>query len=91
MSGQAFKIFLLSSFAHTMNAFIGLLMWGLASPSLFGWRIIFAETTRLALYCNGKNYGVELLKKMKRIEDWGEEIYNVFAEVSTKSSFAPWT
>lgn len=35
MSGQAFKIFLRSSLAHTMNAFIGRLICGLFSPSLF--------------------------------------------------------
>lgn len=37
MSGQAFKIFRLSSLAQTMNAFIGLLM---CSPSFFCCRII---------------------------------------------------
>ncbi|KAL0125936.1 hypothetical protein PUN28_004783 [Cardiocondyla obscurior] len=43
MSGQAFKIFLRSSLAHTMNAFIGLLICGLFSPSLFCCLTILAE------------------------------------------------
>ena len=41
ISGQAFRIFLLSSLAHTMNAFIGLLMCGLLSRSRAA-RMIFA-------------------------------------------------
>lgn len=36
MSGHAFRIFRRSSFAHTMNAFMGRLMCGLLSLSLFG-------------------------------------------------------
>lgn len=43
MSGQAFKIFLRSSLAHTMNAFIGRLICGLFSPSLFCCLTILAE------------------------------------------------
>ena len=39
MSGQVLRIFFLSSLAQIMKAFIGLLMWGLPSLSLFGWRI----------------------------------------------------
>jgi len=43
MSGQAFKIFLRSSLAHTINAFIGRLICGLFSPSLFCCLTILAE------------------------------------------------
>jgi hypothetical protein len=43
MSGQAFRIFRLSSFAHTMKAFIGRFIWGLFSPSLFCCLTILAE------------------------------------------------
>lgn len=43
MSGQAFKIFLRSSLAHTMNAFIGRLICGLFSLSLFCCLTILAE------------------------------------------------
>jgi hypothetical protein len=43
MSGQAFRIFLLSSLAHTMKAFIGRFMWGLFSLSLFCCLTILAE------------------------------------------------
>lgn len=44
MSGHALSIFLLSSLAHTMKAFIGLLMCGFDSPSFFVCRMIFAPT-----------------------------------------------
>lgn len=43
MSGQALRIFRRSSLAHTMNAFIGLLMCGLLSASLFACLTIFAS------------------------------------------------
>lgn len=43
ISGQAFKIFLRSSLAHTMNAFIGRLICGLFSLSLFCCLTILAE------------------------------------------------
>lgn len=42
MSGHALSIFLRSSLAQTMKAFIGRLMCGLLSLSLFCWRTIFA-------------------------------------------------
>lgn len=42
MSGQAFKIFRRSSFAQTINAFIGRLMCGFPSGSRRVWRIILA-------------------------------------------------
>ena len=42
MSGQAFKIFRLSSLAQIMNAFMGLLMCGVDSFSRLGCRIILA-------------------------------------------------
>lgn len=43
ISGQAFRIFLLSSLAQTMKAFIGLLMCGLLTSDFSFWaRIIFA-------------------------------------------------
>ena len=42
MSGQALRIFLRSSLAQTMNAFIGRLMCGLPSGSRRLWRMIFA-------------------------------------------------
>lgn len=43
ISGHAFRIFLLSSLAHTINAFIGLLIWGLPASFFSFWeRIILA-------------------------------------------------
>lgn len=42
MSGHALSIFLRSSLAQTMKAFIGRLMCGLLSLSRFCWRTIFA-------------------------------------------------
>ena len=42
MSGHAFRIFLRSSLAQTMNAFIGRLMCGLPVSSRRGWRTSFA-------------------------------------------------
>lgn len=49
ISGQAFRIFLRSSLAHTMNAFIGRLICGLFSPSLFCCLTILAEEREGAL------------------------------------------
>lgn len=45
ISGHAFNIFLRSSLAHTMNAFIGRLICGLFSLSLFCCLTIFAKHT----------------------------------------------
>ena len=42
ISGQALSIFLLSSLAHTINAFIGRFIWGLLSAFSFWALIIFA-------------------------------------------------
>lgn len=47
MSGQAFKIFRLSSLAQTMNAFIGLLM---CSPSFFCCRIMRPKISQNKLF-----------------------------------------
>lgn len=52
MSGQAFKIFLRSSLAHTMNAFIGRLMCGLFSPSLLCCLTILAEERKREVVLN---------------------------------------
>ena len=50
ISGQAFRIFRRSSLAHTIKAFIGLLIWGLPSPpSLRDWRIILAPNILAAM------------------------------------------
>lgn len=51
MSGQAFRIFRLSSLAQTIKAFMGRFMWGLFSLSLLGvgCRIIFALSPPLSL------------------------------------------
>lgn len=42
ISGQALRIFLRSSLAHTMKAFIGRLMCGLPASSRLGWRTSLA-------------------------------------------------
>ena len=42
ISGQALRIFLRSSLAQTMKAFIGRLIWGFPSGSRRLWRIILA-------------------------------------------------
>lgn len=54
ISGQAFKIFLRSSLAHTMNAFIGRLICGLFSPSRFCCLTILAEERKREIEKQGR-------------------------------------
>lgn len=51
ISGQALRIFLLSSLAHTMNAFIGRFICGLAGSGLsLGERMILAPNILPVIY-----------------------------------------